>query len=48
MHFLSRSLPSDQPMPLPAPKMLSLHAGCVPRVHLLTLTQAFIPTWVDV
>lgn len=30
MHFLSRSLPSDQPMPLPAPKRLSLHSGCVP------------------
>lgn len=44
VHFLSRSLPSGQPMPLPAPKRLSLHSGCVLRVDLLTLTQASIPT----
>lgn len=43
MHFLSRCLRSEQPMLLPAPKRLSLHSGCVLRVHLLTLTQAFIP-----
>lgn len=37
--------PPANPCRSPPPR---LHSGCVLRVHFLTLTQACIPTWVDV